>query len=71
MTPPGDQEAHPHHRLAFIGAPGHRLGGGGALEQTHRRVEAHTGGRAHCEAALQLLASPYGLRDFHLVERQL
>jgi hypothetical protein len=49
-----------HHRLAFIGAPGHRPGGGDALERTRRRVEERTG--LHTEAALQLLASPYGLR---------
>jgi hypothetical protein len=49
-----------HHRLAFIGAPGHRLGGGDALERTRRRVEEHNG--VHTEAALKLLASLYGLR---------
>ena len=61
-----------HHRLAFIGAPGHRLGGGDALDRTRRRpacrvqrsaVMAHGSG-VHTEAALQLLASPYGLRGF-------
>ena len=51
-----------HHRLAFIGAPGHRLGGGDALDRTRRRTEERSG--VHTEAALQLLASPYGLRGF-------
>lgn len=51
-----------HHRLAFIGAPGHRLGGGDALDRTRRRAEERSG--VHTEAALQLLASPYGLRGF-------
>jgi hypothetical protein len=44
-----------HHRLGFIGAPGHRLGGGGALEGTRRRAEERNG--AHTEAA----RSPYVL----------
>jgi hypothetical protein len=44
-----------HHRLAFIGAPGHRLGGGDALDRTRRRVEERSG--VHTEAALQLLAN--------------
>jgi hypothetical protein len=53
-----------HHRLAFIGAPGHRhrLGGGDALDRTRRRAEERSG--VHTEAALQLLANPYGLRGF-------
>jgi hypothetical protein len=51
-----------HHRLAFIGAPGHRLGGGDALDRTRRRAEERSG--VHTKAALQLLASPYGLRGF-------
>jgi hypothetical protein len=32
-----------HHRLAFIGAPGHRLGGGDALERTRRVAEERSG----------------------------
>jgi len=51
-----------HHRLAFIGAPGHRLGGGDALDRTRRRAEERSG--VHTEAALQLLANPHGLRGF-------
>jgi hypothetical protein len=38
-------------RLAFIGAPGHRLGGGDALERTRRRAEERGGVRT--EAALE------------------
>jgi hypothetical protein len=44
-----------HHRLAFTEAPGHRLGGGDALDRTRRRAEERSG--VHTEAALQLLAS--------------
>jgi hypothetical protein len=43
-------------------APGHRLGGGDALDRTRRRAEERSG--VHTEAALQLLASLYGLRGF-------
>jgi hypothetical protein len=32
-----------HRRLAFIGAPGHRLGGGGALDRTRRCAEERSG----------------------------
>jgi hypothetical protein len=39
-----------HHQLAFIGAPGHRLGGGDALDRTRRRAEERSG--VHTEAAL-------------------
>jgi hypothetical protein len=59
-TQAGGLSALLHHRLAFIGAPGHRLGGGDALDRTRRRAEERSG--VHAEAALQLLASPYGLR---------
>jgi hypothetical protein len=48
-----------HHRLAFIGAPGHRPGGGDALDRTRRRAGGERSG-VHTEAALQLLASPCG-----------
>jgi hypothetical protein len=41
-----------HHRLAFIGAPGHRLGGGDALERRRRRAEERNGVRT--EVVLQL-----------------
>jgi hypothetical protein len=47
--------------MVYIGASGHRLGGGDALDRTRRRAEERSG--VYTEAALQLLASPYGLRD--------
>jgi hypothetical protein len=48
------------HRSARAQAGG--LGGGDALDRTRRRAEERSG--VHTEAALQLLASPYGLRGF-------